>query len=725
MNLKYFVILIFSFCLNFSLSSACLSPAGNAGSIDFNTTKNTFEYCNDTDWVDMKGGGFELLGTNGEIGGTVEAPTSVKAVGNKLYVASSSANNGQAFFSILDITNPSSPVQIGALINSTGLTHSVKHFTISGNYLYLLMSISGSTTVGYIYVVDISNSSSLSIVETIEDPLLKTPERIEIAGNYAYVVSDENFSILNVSDPLNLSIVGNLNDIDFNSLSNMMDLVVFGTYAFFSNYFTNKFFVVDILNPNSPAYVTSLSISNIHEIELNGTGSGIIYDANNLLGAIDISTPTSPSLRGTLSTYNNNSTVNGVSDIFIEGNNLYVASFPSSSGAYDFGYFDISDLDNFVELKNVAIGGAPFQDGFHRIVKDQITDFIYLINSGVDQITIMDATEKFFITPSEIISINDYSIKDFNHGVIKGNYLYVTGEATNFDDELLVFDITAPNSPSFVTKISLGLGQRYCAGIDNDGGNFLYIACDDDLLILDISNPTQPTLLTTFTDPLLNGRNFQVWEGNRIILIGNLIYYTAMDADAFVIIDVSNSSSPTIVGSITGLDGANGLFIDGNYAYVTSYLGDSLSIIDISDPANPLIVGSLTDSTNLDGATDLKVVGNFAYVCAYHNTTSGKVTVIDIANKTAPSYYSSINISAAVGIEIVGNYAYVARGYNPGGVSIIDITNPLTLVSVDNDFNPYIPKDVLTNGNYLYVFGYGGLDGLGTKSGYIPTEFIA
>jgi len=68
-----------------------------------------------------------------------------------------------------------------------------------------------------------------------------------------------------------------------------------------------------------------------------------------------------------------------------------------------------------------------------------------------------------------------------------------------------------------------------------------------------------------------------------------------------------NATNPIHVGSINDgdggalLDGIIDVYVSGKYAYVTAVNDDTVSIIDISDPTNPTLVGSITD----DGSTEL------------------------------------------------------------------------------------------------------------------------
>ena len=80
--------------------------------------------------------------------------------------------------------------------------------------------------------------------------------------------------------------------------------------------------------------------------------------------------------------------------------------------------------------------------------------------------------------------------------------------------------------------------------------------------------------------------------------------------------DISDPTTPTLAGSLqdnSDLQGAGAIKVVGNYAYVSCYWADAFTIVDISNPSSPSKVGSLKQSGgNLDGATGLDVVGNHA-----------------------------------------------------------------------------------------------------------------
>ncbi|WP_414534032.1 LVIVD repeat-containing protein, partial [Dolichospermum circinale] len=76
------------------------------------------------------------------------------------------------------------------------------------------------------------------------------------------------------------------------------------------------------------------------------------------------------------------------------------------------------------------------------------------------------------------------------------------------------------------------------------------------------------------------------------------------------IIDISNPSTPTLVGNYDTPNLAQGVQVIGKYAYVTDF-DSGLQIIDISNPSTPTFVGTY----NTPGkAHRLQIVGKYAYI---------------------------------------------------------------------------------------------------------------
>ena len=100
------------------------------------------------------------------------------------------------------------------------------------------------------------------------------------------------------------------------------------------------------------------------------------------------------------------------------------------------------------------------------------------------------------------------------------------------------------------------------------------------------------------------------------------------------IVDISDVSNPTEVGSYEVADYAQGVFISGNYLYVADS-NAGLLILDVTDKTNPTLVDSLDYMK--PGTQDWQnnyqnviVSGNYAYVTAYNSSTYLMLVILQI-----------------------------------------------------------------------------------------------
>ncbi len=209
--------------------------------------------------------------------------------------------------------------------------------------------------------------------------------------------------------------------------------------------------------------------------------------------------------------------------------------------------------------------------------------------------------------------------------------------------------------------------------------------------LIDDENKTYDSMSTAFDK--LNDLNLNLipnpWEDT---------YYSYLR-----ILDVSNISNIVLKSNFT-LNEVQDIYVSGNYAYVAdSHQG--LKILNISNPSSPSLVGSFNNSADTNGDSDgVFVSGNYAYVV---NADAG-LQAIDISDPTTPSLSDTYDTTGqAVKVFVSGNYAYIADGES--GLQIIDISNPSSLSFVAN-YNLDESLDVFVSGNYAYVAD--GDDGL-------------
>ena len=225
---------------------------------------------------------------------------------------------------------------------------------------------------------------------------------------------------------------------------------------------------------------------------------------------------------------------------------------------------------------------------------------------------------------------------------------------------------------------------------------------------------------------------------------GQYAFTTAYSAGRLTAVDISNPTSPVVVGSTpaaNSLVNSTNVTLSGHYAYVVSKnrnatkgsgsnddgTGNSLTIVDVSNPASPTIVGSVHDAVNLFGGYGIAVSGNYAYVAAQGcvsgnpcpNPTAGNsFAVIDVSspanptvvatlhNSSLPAPYAGSNaLDHATSVALSGQYAYVTAAYS-NRLTVIDISNPLSptiVASLQDGTKLNFDVDVTTQGHYAYV----------------------
>lgn len=164
-----------------------------------------------------------------------------------------------------------------------------------------------------------------------------------------------------------------------------------------------------------------------------------------------------------------------------------------------------------------------------------------------------------------------------------------------------------------------------------------------------------------------------------VIVAGNYAY-VADGNNGIVVLNVSNSSAPTLVTTVP-LPGAQHIDIIGNHLYVAAGLS-GMSILDIAAPTSPIFLGSYSQGglTVEDVATD----GTYAYVLG---TTNGQ-SILETLNVTVPNnmvLLGSLAIAAGNDVLLSGTNIYIVGGQK---LEIINQYPNFNLVAEYDDPNP-------------------------------------
>ncbi len=502
--------------------------------------------------------------------------------------------------------------------------------------------VRASSTADELVIIDISTPSSPTQLGSLD--LGITANAIKVSGNYAYIatISDtQELMVVDISNPSSLSIDGSY---DAAGTANATDIFIVGNRAYLARESSaaDEFFILNITTPTSPTLVNS---------------------------------------------YNAGAAVNG---IYIDGTEAYLAT---SDDSQELMALDIStelsiSLDDSVDL--------PGSQNALDVTVDDNSSYAYLIrenNFWISEFFVMDVTD-----PTSISNIDDINIGGTSNEVaIDGDYALVANQNTN--NELTVIDISTPSSVVIATTYDLdGVGN----GIAIENGN-AFIATGNDgaelFIVGTASGWACPQEVSTF-DANGNANPYDLFIENDTI-------YMVRDSgtsDELVIIDVTDRSSPSFLGSINlGVD-ANDIHVSNGYAYIaTDSNTQEMMVIDISNPSSLSIDGSY-DAPGSANAEAVYVSGNRAYL-GRASSFQDEFFILDISTPTSPSFLDSGNASSTIrSIYVNGSYAYVATTHNNAEVATIDISADTFIVADTLDLvGTADARDIFVSGSYAYV----------------------
>ncbi len=225
-------------------------------------------------------------------------------------------------------------------------------------------------------------------------------------------------------------------------------------------------------------------------------------------------------------------------------------------------------------------------------------------------------------------------------------------------DSLRIFDVSDPTNPTELGSYVLTIPTEV-AVIDN----LAYVLdANLGLQILDITNPAVVALVGGVVIP----------SGRALQIVGELAYVVQDSfGDAMVhVVDVSEPTTPSIIGSASVSGSPQDLTVRGSHVYV-SKSNAPIEIFDVSNPAEPESVGNALDSDNNAG---LAIAGDDLLA-----TTREGLTVFDLSEPDDPISIATVSLPSddfAGSITVVDSRAYLDRGFD--GIHVIDVSNPAT-----------------------------------------------
>jgi type II secretory pathway pseudopilin PulG len=569
-----------------------------------------------------------------------------------LYALSESTSGNE--FQALDVSNLSNqaPSELRGY-DLSGVT--ATDFVISGDYAYL--SSNGNSEE-----VTVIRLSDMSYVQSVNISGNEDAEAIAIEGSVLAVCTDnagsEEVYFYDISSPESTLVEIGTTEIS----ENCADIALTSTHAFVgTNDNSTELIVIQLSDYSEVSSVNMSGNDNVYSVELVGDNlyvgrdDGSSYD----FALFDISSPTSIPSPTTLEL--------GV-DVYasaIDPREEF-AALASNNNSQEVLLVELSSftLDESVNVDGNDNGNAvEIFGGYLFLGSDADSEDLEIFSSGVSGWSV----------PSLISSTNKSGTQNVSEIDIGGDYAYFV--TTNSSDELYIYDISTPSSPTYLGSIDIG-GTVY--GIDVEG-SYAYLATSHnsrELDIIDISTKTSPVRVGSLNLSRGNNAYDVVVDGGYAYLVRD----SGRDEEFFVI-DISTPSSPFEVGAYEAGFDINKVVVDGGYAYAaTDSNSYELAVFDISTPASPSFAGGY----NLSGNDNAEAIAFAGTLAAIGRSGGDQLAFLDVSLPSSPSFFSEINIGSTVNDIVFDGTDAVFIGVDGNNVELQrwDVSDPVSPILV-------------------------------------------
>lgn len=294
-------------------------------------------------------------------------------------------------------------------------------------------------------------------------------------------------------------------------------------------------------------------------------------------------------------------------------------------------------------------------------------------------------------TELEVIGMTKTDELQIPTGAVNGHFLKSDAEGKGswsqlnagdlFDMTLADFSCIAEigevNSPNGLSELTVSGGHAYI----NDG---------DRISAIDVTYPANPSIVGTLN---LSPSQAQVLKAQ-----GDVLYAIEGGLQQLRIIDISDPTSMSTLGSYSFPGFPQGLAVEGDYAFVTENNGGTiLHVIDVSNPALPISLATVPVGTN---PTSISVFGDHVYVSCSGDAT---LRIIDFSTPVSPIAIGLLNTPEPWGVSFSGGYAFMATRLEDF-IKVVDISDPTSPSIVDSIPGAGYPRGISIIGNYGFAF---------------------
>ncbi|MCB9197659.1 MAG: T9SS type A sorting domain-containing protein [Flavobacteriales bacterium] len=345
------------------------------------------------------------INTPTSVTGSLAGINCLQKVGNYLFTGYSSSSNIDVF----DLSDPSVPTLINTQSLESPFTTSCSFLgmTEANGYLFVV-----SGTSNKLYIVDVSNPSSLNVVGSVALPQLSAD--VVVDGNYAYIATVDGGGPLTIVDISTMSAPTVVSQLSFGTGAGSYynyQVEKYGNYVFL-NYFNNgglyELKVVDVTNPavptianNSAAGVTTIW----GDFETNGNALYLSYNNGGVitLRTLDITNPASP-------VFSSDVAISGTADgMNYDGQYLFLTCNVNSGGVGSLTVLDVTDPLNPIKIAESATS-------IHSATEDVfvVPGYAYKADPGTGEILVF----RLGCMDEQTVSITDANLCATNTGTV-------------------------------------------------------------------------------------------------------------------------------------------------------------------------------------------------------------------------------------------------------------------------------------------------------------------
>ena len=469
---------------------------------------------------------------------------------------------------IVNISDPMNPVLVST--NKVGQDGpKIEEIYIFGNNAYLAL-FDWSTKAGALYILDVSDPSSPSVISEIDDVV----QDVFVEGNIAYLLTGHwminalaiQLKCYDISDPSN--------PIEKGSVGAALgySLYVSGNYAYIVSRLETGITVVDISNPENPIEVANyVGSDKIHQIVVIDQ-TGFAVDPNNFI-MLDLSSPSSPAV---------------ISRTFLGEDEVIHRSLAvkTTGGVAQRVFIPRSGK---LETIDVTTPESPI-----RLEPFANPIFVNSMDFYGDNLFVSDGTSIWRYELLDSIPIYQDRFDIENHFLlVGGDKLFVT----DLEAHCTIFGLSDPANPQQKGTYTTYAAIRAMAA--NDTLAYIipsgFLSGMNKLEVVDVKNPSNPAKIGQ-VDLANIGVDIFVPEPNDAGLVYVVYYDSTSGAGGMQIVDVNEPSAPAIVSTIATAGKPTCIWVEESLAYIGSMTGDEdgwfLEVFDVSNSQAPIMAAS-------------------------------------------------------------------------------------------------------------------------------------